>query len=95
MAENIFEERKRNTDGDLIEMSVWRVPATKKYPDGIKYSLVAIRDGKRIVGYDNAHWHGHHKHIGEMIYDYQFIDIEQLKKDFQNDHARQKRTDTD
>ena len=34
-------------------------------PFGIKYSVVYIKDGKRVLGYDNAEGKGDHKHYSE------------------------------
>ena len=44
-------------------MKVWKVPKSKDFPDGVKYSFVYIHNGKRVLGYDNERGKGHHKHI--------------------------------
>lgn len=41
-------------NGDIIEIRAWRVEKSSDKPHGFKFSLVFIRDGKRIIGYDNA-----------------------------------------
>lgn len=66
-------------------------------PHGIKYSLTLHdRDGRRLLGFDNAHAVGSgrrgsyagrrvefdHKHTGEKVVPYQFQSAEQLLLDF-------------
>jgi hypothetical protein len=53
-AELIFHRRNVESNGDIVEMKMWRVPVSKERPQGVKYSLVYIKGGERIVGYDNA-----------------------------------------
>lgn len=70
---------------------------TKERPHGIKYSLTLHdRDGKRMLGFDNAHdvrpskrgfYAGHrveydHKHSNEKVVPYQFKSAAQLLEDF-------------
>jgi len=43
---------------NLVEIRIWSVPASHKRPHGYKYSLVYIKSGNRIVGYDNAEGKG-------------------------------------
>jgi len=64
-------------------MKLWEVPKTKKYPDGIKYSLILIdpKNKKKIL-MDNHTPKGHHYHIDKQEFDYQYTTIEQLIKDF-------------
>lgn len=82
-------------NGDIIEMHVWKVPQSSSCPEGIAYSLVCVRKGKRLVGYDNEN-HGtgasnHHKHIGERINPYKFVDEWKLIDDFNDDLDKIKR----
>lgn len=67
-------------------MVVWRVP--KPVPPSehpFKYRLVFVRDGKRVVGYDNERGKGDHKHLGQRELAYRFVDIETLVADFLRD----------
>ncbi len=48
---------------EIVEIKIWKVPRSEEYPEGFKYSLVYVRKGKRVLGYDNYQGHGHHKHI--------------------------------
>lgn len=67
-------------------MVVWRVPKPVP-PSGhsFKYRLVFVRDGKRVVGYDNERGKGDHKHLGQRELPYKFVDIETLMADFLRD----------
>ncbi len=53
-AERLLHQRQWISQNGLIEMKVWRVscpvlPCDHEY----KYSLVYIRDGQRVIGFDN------------------------------------------
>jgi hypothetical protein len=74
-------------------MKLWRVPPSKEKPHGLKYSLVYVREGKRIIGYDNAEGRGDHKHYGQKEYRYQFVDVDTLVSDFLSDVEKAKRGD--
>ncbi len=72
--------------GGVVEMVVWQVskpvdPSTH----GFKYRLVYVRDGQRVVGYDNERGKGDHKHIHGREFSYRFVDIETLMRDFLRD----------
>ncbi len=62
--ELLFYRKNVEPNGDIVEMKIWQVPRSKDKPHGLKYSLVYIRDGKRIIGYDNAEGKGDHRHYG-------------------------------
>lgn len=51
----------------------------------IKYRLVYVVDGKRLVGYDNERGKGDHKHIGSAEAPYDFKDVPTLIRDFLRD----------
>ena len=57
-----------------------------RYPGTVsKCRLVFVRDGKRMVGYDNERGKGGHKHLGEREMRYRFVDEAQLLADFWQD----------
>ena len=90
MAEEIFTYRETREHGDIIEMRILRVPPSPQNPEGVSYSCVYIRDGKRLVGYDNFEGHEkeglrHHRHIRERIVPYEFSDEWTLIRDFMED----------
>lgn len=81
-AELVYRE-KRSYAGGVVELVVWRVPAPvspSEHP--FKYRLAFVRDGERVVGYDNERGKGDHKHIGKKEMPYQFVDEERLLLDF-------------
>jgi hypothetical protein len=90
-AELIFYRKNIEPDGDIVEMRIWKVPSSKRAPSGLKYSLVYIREGKRIVGYDNAEAKGHHRHYKSKEFSYDFRDVDNLIKDFYEDVERVRR----
>lgn len=84
-AEPLFHRKNIEKSGDIVEMKIWRVPTSKDKPHGLKYSLVYIREGKRVIGYDNAEGRGDHRHHGQREYRYQFSDVDSLIEDFLRD----------
>lgn len=73
--------------GGLVEMKAYRVPRTASAPHGFKYSLVYIRDGRRLIGYDNHERRGDHRHYRAVTEPYGFTTVEQLIADFLRDMA--------
>ena len=73
-------------DGGIVEMVVWQVPAPVP-PSGhlFKYRLVFIRQGERIVGYDNERGKGDHRHLAGLEEAYRFVDVDTLIRDFLSD----------
>jgi len=70
-------------DGSMVQMVVWRVPASvPPTTHGFKYRLVYIVDGAREVGFDNERGKGDHCHLDGAELTYEFSTIEQLIKDF-------------
>jgi hypothetical protein len=58
----IFYRKNIERNGHIVEMRIWKVPSSKRMPSGLKYLIVYISEGKRIIGYDNAEGKGHHRH---------------------------------
>ena len=80
-------------DGSFIESRIWLVPRTSRTPEGYKYSLVYIgRDGRRVLGYDNAEGKGHHKHLYGREYPVKFVSMDQLTWDFLSEVVRIRRS---
>jgi len=64
MVKAIIPKRRLITEKDnLIEIIAWKVPSSKSYPEGIKYSFTFIHKNKRAIAFDNYNNEGHHKHI--------------------------------
>ena len=84
MAKLIFEHKHRHKNY-IVEIKIYKVPKDRFHSEGFQYSLVLIRDGKRILGYDNHERKGHHIHRGTMEVPYEFIDEWKLIEDFYNE----------
>ena len=70
-------------------MVIWRLPGVDpERPQRLKYRLVYVKDGERLVGYDNERGKGDHKHIGKKEQLYVFKSVDQLLEDFWNDVKR-------
>jgi hypothetical protein len=69
----------------IVEMKIWEVPKDERFPQGYKYSLFAVMNGQVLVGYDNHHPKGHHRHIEDKELPYPFNTLESLKSDFKAD----------
>jgi hypothetical protein len=83
--------RTRNQfKGGVVEMVVWKVPTpVPPSSHAFKYRLVYVREGQRLVGYDNERGKGDHKHVDGREWTYRFIDIDTLMSDFLRDVERQ------
>ncbi len=81
-------EKIHDEHGGVVEIRIWSVPISREKPEGVKYSLVYIVSGKRIVGYDNAEGKGHHRHFMDKETPYMFESAEKLMDDFYKDVTR-------
>jgi hypothetical protein len=83
---DLLYREKRTYAGGIVEMVVWCVPEPvppSEHP--FKYRLVFVRDGKRLVGYDNERGKGDHRHLGATELPYLFVDEIRLLEDFWRD----------
>lgn len=65
--------------GNIVEAKMWRLASpTRDKPHGYKYSLVYISKGERVIGYDNAHGKGDHRHFRNSVAPYTFRTLRQL-----------------
>ncbi|MBI3036149.1 hypothetical protein HYY73_00100 [Candidatus Woesearchaeota archaeon] len=95
MAEVLFEHKETAENGGIIEIRVFRVDKSERQPEGVSYSMVFIRNGERVIGYDNFEGHkrdgsSHHKHIGERILPYEFVDYWKAIGDFYADVEKER-----
>ena len=75
--------------GGVVEMVVWHVPLpVPPSTHSFKYRLVFLRDGHRVLGYDNERGKGDHRHIQGDELAYGFVDVDTLLRDFLNDVER-------
>ncbi|MFX0142140.1 MAG: DUF6516 family protein [Candidatus Hodarchaeota archaeon] len=47
----------------MLETKIWMVKKSQRFPIGYKYSLIYIKNGERVIGYDNAEGKGDHRHF--------------------------------
>lgn len=87
-AELIYHEKRYFSDSSFQEIKIWKVPESTDKPHGLKYSFAYIVDEKRVVGYDNAEGKGDHRHYMDKEYNYKFLSLEKLWKDFKSDVKR-------
>ena len=79
----LFQEKRAEASGAIIEMTIWRVPTpVPPSTHGLKYSLFYGRAGQRIIAFDNERGKGDHMHIGDVEQPYGFTTVEQLMIDF-------------
>jgi hypothetical protein len=78
-------------DGAVVEIIVWQVPApVAGSRNRYKYRLYYGRDGRRIVGYDNEHGKGDHRHHRGREEPYRFTTVGQLVSDCLADVAKER-----
>lgn len=83
MAKPIIPKRRLITEkSNLIEIVAWKVPKSKFYPEGIKYSFTFIHNNKRTIAFDNFNNEGHHKHYLNKKEPYKFKDLEDTSNQF-------------
>lgn len=81
-----------SNDGSIIQMRIWRVPEpVHPSTHGLKYRLVYIVEGERIVGFDNERGKGDHCHLDGNERPYRFVSLEQLIEDFIAEVDRRRR----
>jgi len=85
MATGLIIHTKEIKEDELVEIKVCRAPRTKNTPDGVKISVAYVRNGKRLIGYDNAEGKGYHRHFMDREEAYEFSDIWTLLDDFKKD----------
>lgn len=83
----VLHEKQVEDDGSIIEVKIWSVPPSSRQRHGVKYSMVYIRDGERILAYDNAHGYPHRHYIGASAR-YAFKNLQSLLGDFRKDLDR-------
>ncbi len=89
-AQLLLREKVIDEEGNIVELVIWRVPATPLNPVGLRYRLAFIRRGERppAVLYDNHHPRGHHRHLEGVVEPYAFVDVDRLLSDFVADVRR-------
>ncbi|MFH1654906.1 MAG: DUF6516 family protein [Pseudomonadota bacterium] len=67
----------------VLEMEIYQVGKSERYPQGIKYGLILTdpKTGKRVL-MDNHHPKGPHIHLNDQELPYDYVNEEKLIKDF-------------
>jgi Family of unknown function (DUF6516) len=83
----IFREKVIDEAGNIVELVLWKVPATSQNTSGVRYRLAFIRRGETVpaVLYDNHRPKGHHRHIEGIEEPYVFVDVDRLLADRASD----------
>ena len=82
-AELILHERREQTDDSIIEMVIWRLDQPiKPCTHPFKYRLVFVKNGRRLIGFDNERGKGEHQHRLALEFPYHFVSIDRLIDDF-------------
>src|SRR5262245_30363099 len=68
----------------VVELSIYEVGESAKYPDGVKYGLICkdLTSGCYVL-MDNHHPKGPHVHINAQEFDYEYVNDETLIADFE------------
>jgi hypothetical protein len=66
----------------VAELKVWRVPISRDYPEGRKYSLFLVSGGVTVLGMDNHKPKGPHLHLGNQELPYLYRGDAALLADF-------------
>ena len=83
MAKAIIPKKMLITEkANVIEIAAWKVPKSKFYPEGIKYSFAFVNENKRKIAFDNYNNEGHHKHHLNKKEAYSFRSLEETSNQF-------------
>ena len=78
-------EKTRLQNRFVLEMKIYAVPRSRKYPLGVRYSLIFVdpKSSAKIL-MDNHYPKGPHIHINDAELEYAFLDEEKLVQDFKS-----------
>ena len=67
----------------VLEQKIYVLEDAKKFPDGVKYSLLLFdrSNGKKVL-MDNHYPKSHHVHLDENEFEYNFTSVKRLVEDF-------------
>lgn len=76
-------QKKIFKNGSILETILWEINKSNKYPDGIKYRLIFIniKTNEKVL-LDNHTPKGHHYHLDDEEYNYNYQGMDQLIEDF-------------
>jgi len=77
-------------DGSLVEIRIWQVRRSSKFPNGMKYALYLIGpppERRAIIGYDNHHGKGDHRHAEGLETPIDVVSVSALLRQFRREVA--------
>lgn len=79
----VYWHKSRIQSHYILEMAIYQVGKSPKYPDGVKYGLILVdtKTGRKVL-MDNHHPKGPHIHVDDQELPYTFVDETRLLKDF-------------
>ena len=88
-AEPLIDTRIDFPESDrIVAVTVWRVPESEAYPEGVKYAMhYGTKAGDTILRYDNAHpeGKGHERHTPDGVTEIDFPGWEALLTRFRTE----------
>ena len=83
MAKAFIPKRRIITErNNIIEIVAWKVPKSRYYSEGIKYSFTFVHENKRTIAFDNFNNEGHHKHYLNKKEPCKFKNLEETSNQF-------------
>jgi hypothetical protein len=79
----IIHEKWVTNEGDLVEIKVWTVDKSGSFPEGVKYSMVFVHEGQRVLCFDNERGKGPHEHYFGRETPFEFKDLQHLLNKFE------------
>lgn len=95
MSANLLLHTKQMQGDEIVEIKIWQMPKSEDRPHGVKISLVYVKGGKRLLGFDNAEGKGYHKHVEGREEPYRFVDVWKLLADFRRELKKMRGRDWD
>lgn len=83
MVGQIIPKRRLVTEKEnLIEIVAWKVPKSRFYPEGVKYSFAFIHKEERLIAFDNFNNERHHRHFSDKKESCEFQSLEETADKF-------------
>ena len=83
VAQKTYYHKAKLQDRYIVELSIYAISDDDEYPDNIKYRLICTHAQKKSkVLFDNHSPKGHHFHIDDEEFPYEFVTEDKLLNDF-------------
>jgi hypothetical protein len=84
-AKKLMKKKVILENGFILEIGIYEIEQSENFPECLRYRLIFIEKGtgKRVL-IDNHQPKGHHYHIDEDEYKYEFRGIDELFNDFRS-----------